>query len=223
MILVILASGRGSRLKKETANVPKCLVKINGITILEGLEKLYKYFNKVIIVSGYKYKLIKNRYSNSRIKVIINKKFRSTNMVYSLLLTKKYISSDLVVCYSNKTILPLNKNWLNIWKKRMSNKKIYKDAENVITKKFSVIHIGGKISKNNLPKLQFMGILKIKKNDFFKMNKIFKKRKNYKIDLTSFLNIFLKKNNLFFFKTSKFWYEFDTYNDLRVFKNQLKK
>ena len=154
MILVILASGRGSRLKKETANVPKCLVKINGITILEGLEKLYKYFNKVIIVSGYKYKLIKNRYSNSRIKVIINKKFRSTNMVYSLLLTKKYINSDLVVCYSdiffdqsiikklikiNKTILPLNKNWLNIWKKRMSNKKIYKDAENVITKKSSVI------------------------------------------------------------------------------------
>ena len=53
MILVILASGRGSRLKKETANVPKCLVKINGITILEGLEKLYKYFNKSVNFTVY--------------------------------------------------------------------------------------------------------------------------------------------------------------------------
>lgn len=237
MILVILASGRGSRLNSETIKKPKCLIKINGKTILEELEKIFKYFDKVIIVSGYKSKFIKNRYFNSNIKVLVNKKFRLTNMVYSLFLTKKYINSDLVVVYSDiffdtkiikkiikidKTILPLKSNWFDLWKKRMSYKKIFKDAENIITKNSSIVHIGGKILKDKIPKLQFMGILKIKKRDFFKMNKIFRKIKNYKIDLTSFLNIYLKDNDLFFFKTSKFWYEFDTKKDLSVFKKNIK-
>ena len=101
MILIVLASGRGSRLKKETSKKPKCLIKINDKTILENLEKIFVYFNKVIIVSGYKYKLIKKKYSSPKIKVIVNKKFRSTNMVYSLFLANKFVNSDVVVTYGD--------------------------------------------------------------------------------------------------------------------------
>ena len=238
MILVILASGRGSRLKKETSQKPKCLIKINDKTILGNLENTFKFFHKVIIISGYKYKLIKKRYSNSKVKIIVNKKFRSTNMVYSLFLAKRYINSDAVITYAdiffdnsiikklikiNKSILPLNSNWLHYWKKRMPIKKVLNDAENLITKKKFITHIGGKIIKNKIPKLQYMGLLKVKKKDFIKMYKIFKKINNNKIDFTSFLNLYVKKNKLNFFKTSKYWYEFDTIADLKSFRNEIKK
>ena len=34
---IILAAGRGSRLKKLTNNKPKCLVKFKGQTLLDGI------------------------------------------------------------------------------------------------------------------------------------------------------------------------------------------
>ena len=38
--------------------------------------------------------------------------------------------------------MPLNKNWLNVWKKRMNRNKIMKDAENISIKKNFVDHWG---------------------------------------------------------------------------------
>ena len=43
MILVIVAAGRGKRLKK---NIPKCLTKIKNISIIERLEPFIKMFKK---------------------------------------------------------------------------------------------------------------------------------------------------------------------------------
>ena len=39
MILIVLAAGRGSRLKNKTDNLPKCLVKIKGKPIINYMEK----------------------------------------------------------------------------------------------------------------------------------------------------------------------------------------
>ena len=99
----------------------------------------------------------------------------STNMVYSLFLTKNFINDDVLVCYGdiifnqhiykklkkNFNQIPLNLNWLSLWKKRMSLKEIKKDAEDVIVKNKRIIRIGTKIKK--YPLGQFMGIIKIKK------------------------------------------------------------
>jgi choline kinase len=97
-------------------------------------------------------------------------------MVYSMFLPSKYIKDDVVVCYGdiifdykiykllekNDNIIPLNINWLKIWKKRMSKKKIKNDAENLHVKNNVLKSIGGKIDKT-YPKYQYMGIFKIKK------------------------------------------------------------
>ena len=58
MQLVILASGKGSRLKNKTKNIPKCLVKINGKSIIDYNKKIFSEFKNIIIVTGYKSKLI---------------------------------------------------------------------------------------------------------------------------------------------------------------------
>jgi len=57
-----LAGGRGKRLKPVTDYIPKPLVPINNIPIIEWQIKYLKKFgvNEVIICTGYKTKMIQN-------------------------------------------------------------------------------------------------------------------------------------------------------------------
>ena len=159
-------------------------------------------------------------------------------MVYSLFQSKKFIKQDVIIVYGdvifnekifeilkpNKNILPVNTNWLENWKNRMSYAKVIKDAENLITKRNKLIEIGSKIERKNLPKFQFMGITKLKRDAFFKCHNFFKKLKNNKIDMTSFLNLCVKNNiiSLNVKKYSKYWYEIDTISDYKFAKKNLK-
>ncbi len=235
MQLIILASGRGSRLKKLTSKIPKCLVKIRSKTIIDYISENFKKFNQTIILTGYQSNLINNKFP--KLKKIKNKKYMTTNMVYSLFCSKKYINQDVIISYSdiiydhkiidkmislNKTHIPLNNKWLNLWKKRMNEKKINNDAENLITKKNEVVSIGEKII-NIRPSLQFMGLIKLKYKDFMKLYKYFKSLNNSKIDMTSFLNSALKNKiiNLNYFKTSRYWFEIDNIKDKKITEKYL--
>ena len=62
MKAIILAGGRGKRLKPITDYVPKPLVPINNIPIIEWQMKYLKKFgiDEVIVCSGYKTKMIEN-------------------------------------------------------------------------------------------------------------------------------------------------------------------
>ena len=64
--LVILAGGKGSRLKGLTRNTPKPLLKINKISFLQYLINYYsKYdFEKIYILAGYKGSKIKRQFHN---------------------------------------------------------------------------------------------------------------------------------------------------------------
>ena len=122
------------------------------------------------------------------------------------------------------TTMPVKKNWYEIWKKRMNKKEIKKDAENIEIKNGQLINIGGKIT-NKMPECQFMGILKVVKKDFKIMKDYYYKLNNKKIDLTRFINYYLKesKKNIFCPNTNKFWFEIDTLRDLKAVNNILKK
>lgn len=235
MQLIILASGRGSRLKKLTAKIPKCLVKIRSKPIIDYISDNFKKFDQTIILTGYKSNLINSKFP--KIKKIKNKKYMTTNMVYSLFCSRKYINQDVIISYSdiiydtkiidkminfNMTHIPLNNKWLSLWKKRMIEKKINNDAENLIIKKNEVVSIGEKII-NIRPSLQFMGLIKLKYRDFMKLYKYFKSLNNSKIDMTSFLNSALKNKiiNLNYFKTSRYWFEIDNIKDKKITEKYL--
>ena len=204
MNLVILASGKGSRLKRLTKNKPKCLLKIKGKSIIERILENSYFFKKKILVTGYKSLELEKRISDCII--VKNRDFYKSNMVHSLFKAKRYIKNDIIVTYAdiiyspdilkkllkkNKTCIPLNRNWKKHWLNRMPLNKIHLDAENVIVKNSKVLEIGTKIS-SKLPRYQFMGIIFIKKNDYFKMYKFYKSIKNIKIDMTTFLNLYIK-------------------------------
>ena len=94
MQAIILAAGMGKRLKQLTNNNTKCMVKVNGVTMIERmlsqLDKL-NLSNKTVVV-GYKGKELQEYISTLNIKTKINyvenEIYDKTNNIYSLYLAR---------------------------------------------------------------------------------------------------------------------------------------
>lgn len=98
MKAVILAAGVGSRLRPLTNNVPKCMVEVNGVKIIEKQIKslLNNGIKEIIVVTGYQHEIL-NRYLNENfpfIKIIENKEYLKTNNMYSMFLTKSFVKEE---------------------------------------------------------------------------------------------------------------------------------
>ncbi len=241
MNFIVLASGRGSRLKKITKDKPKCLTKIiKNKTLLDFISENFSENENNIISTGYKSHLIENHLKKKNVKFIKNKNFLITNMVESLMLSKKkLIKGDLIITYGDiffdkkiidqirkikGNVIPVNSNWLNSWKKRYSTlKDIKKDAEDLVVSKGKIKSIGDKIG-NKLPKFQYMGIIKIDQKTFNNLKKFYKTLNNKKISLTEFIDKSIKsKIAVYKYYPSKYyWYEVDNYRDLKYLKKDIK-
>lgn len=68
MKVVILCGGMGSRLAEETKLVPKPMVKIGKLPIIEHIIKIYQFygFNKFLLATGYKSNVIKRYFKNRK-------------------------------------------------------------------------------------------------------------------------------------------------------------
>lgn len=103
----ILAAGQGKRLEPLTSETPKCLLNINGATILEyQLVTLASVgIRDIVIIAGFKAEKVKEavrRYIilhrlDIRIKIIINQDYETTNNLYSLWLAREEMNDDFMV------------------------------------------------------------------------------------------------------------------------------
>jgi glucose-1-phosphate cytidylyltransferase len=68
MKVVILCGGLGSRLAEETKLIPKPMVKIGNIPIIEHIIKIYQFygFNDFILATGYKNNVINKYFKNKK-------------------------------------------------------------------------------------------------------------------------------------------------------------
>lgn len=100
MQAIILAAGTGSRLGKYTKENTKCMLEVNGRTLIsQALEKLNNVgITKLILVVGYKrenlIEHVGNRYKNIEIEYIENPIYNKTNNIYSLYLAKDELAKD---------------------------------------------------------------------------------------------------------------------------------
>ena len=100
MQALILAAGTGSRLGKYTKENTKCMLEINGETLIKhALEKLNNVgITKLILVVGYKkdnlINHVGNRYKNIDIEYVENPDFNKTNNIYSLYLAREKLAQD---------------------------------------------------------------------------------------------------------------------------------
>ena len=100
MQAVILAAGMGSRLKDLTKDNTKCMVKVNGVTLIERmLHQLDKLnLTRVVIVVGYKGQKLIDYIGTLDIKMQIiyikNEIYNKTNNIYSLALAKDWLLKE---------------------------------------------------------------------------------------------------------------------------------
>lgn len=98
MKAVILAAGLGSRLRPITNEVPKCMVPVNGIRIIDRqIHNLVKNGVKdIYVIDGYKAEVLGSHLQESYpfIHIISNPRYAETNNMYSLYLAGKYVKGE---------------------------------------------------------------------------------------------------------------------------------
>ena len=105
MQALMLAAGMGKRLGRYTKNATKCMVPVNGKTLIEyAIEALVQNgIKKMVIVVGYKSDVLidfihskfnKENLNGMEIEFIENKVYDKTNNIYSLYMAREALCSD---------------------------------------------------------------------------------------------------------------------------------
>lgn len=111
MQAVILAAGMGKRLKDLTKDNTKCMVKVNGITLIERLLRQLEYYklSRIVIVVGYEGKklidYIKTLGISTPIEYVENPIYYKTNNIYSLALAKNYLCREDTLLFESDLIV----------------------------------------------------------------------------------------------------------------------
>lgn len=98
MKAVILAAGLGSRLRPITNEVPKCMVPVNGIRIIDKQidNLLQNGVTEIYVVDGYKAEILANHLNNNypQVNIVSNPRYAETNNMYSLYLTAPFVKGE---------------------------------------------------------------------------------------------------------------------------------
>ena len=108
MDAIILAAGMGKRLKGLTKDKTKCMISVNGVTLIERMLTQLDGLNlgKIILVVGYQSDKLKEFIStldiNTKIEYVCNEVYDRTNNIYSLFLARDYLEgSDCLILESD--------------------------------------------------------------------------------------------------------------------------
>jgi histidinol-phosphate/aromatic aminotransferase/cobyric acid decarboxylase-like protein/choline kinase len=110
MQAIILAAGMGKRLKELTRDNTKCMVKVNGVSLIDRmLHQIQRQsVNRIIIVVGYKGEKLKEYIETLGIETPItyidNPIYDKTNNIYSLSLASEYLCEDDTLLFESDLI-----------------------------------------------------------------------------------------------------------------------
>ena len=96
---LIIAAGLGSRLKKHTVNLPKCMLDFGGKTLLQRQLDSYKKcgIKDISLIKGYK----KEKINYKGIKYFENTDFKNNNILNSIFYAEKIINGNIIISYSD--------------------------------------------------------------------------------------------------------------------------
>ncbi len=176
MKAIILAAGRGSRLKPYTKESPKCLTELGGMTLIERqLQTLRNQgIDDIIIITGYKSDQLKLPETRQ----IHNTSWANTNMVESLFCAEAEFGKDIIVSYSDIIYEPnvlssllmstedisvvVDRKWRAYWEYRFDNPLC--DAESLkINSTGHITDIGAPTEDINSIEAQYIGLMRFQK------------------------------------------------------------
>ena len=103
MKVIVLSAGQGKRLLPLTTSLPKCLLPIQGKTLLEWqIDELNKCgIHRITVVTGYRSEKIKDvvnlRYGPGQIKTLYNESYATTDNLVSCWAARKEMGEDFIL------------------------------------------------------------------------------------------------------------------------------
>ena len=173
MKAIILAAGEGIRLRPYTLDRPKCLVEIDGVSLLDRQLDVLKSekISPIILIGGYRADML----IRPEIDLRINAKYAETNMVSTLFCAISDISGNLIVSYgdivysreilqsllksSADIAVTVDMDWREYWSARNDNP--LDDAETLkLHKDGRILELGQKPDSLLDIDGQYMGLMK---------------------------------------------------------------
>ncbi|NQY34826.1 MAG: phosphocholine cytidylyltransferase family protein [Alteromonadaceae bacterium] len=177
--VLILAAGEGTRLRPLTNDKPKCMVPLQGTSLVERQISCLKRqgVTDIHIATGYRAEQIETLgYPTS-----FNPRYNKTNMVSTLFCALNFIQQegDLIIAYGDivyddinlitllesdgDIALMIDKKWRELWSLRLENP--LEDAETlVMNEKGYVTELGKKPDNYERIQGQYTGLIKISAN-----------------------------------------------------------
>ena len=96
---LIIAAGLGSRLKKHTENLPKCMLDFGGKTLLQRQLDAYKKnsITDISVIRGYKKEKIKYK----GLKYFENTDYKNNNILNSIFYAEDFLNGNIIISYSD--------------------------------------------------------------------------------------------------------------------------
>tara|TARA_B100000989_G_scaffold214088_1_gene162764 strand:+ start:23692 stop:24444 length:753 start_codon:yes stop_codon:yes gene_type:complete len=246
MKIIILAAGKGKRLRPLTNYKPKCLVKYNNKPIIDYIIDSIdeSSIDDIVIVNGYMRESLETHFKNREFNFCFNPIFNSTNMLYSLFCAENFLDDDVIISYSdiiyntdilNKLIdckfdigVVIDKNWKELWSLRMDNP--LEDVESLKIVDNKITEIGFKSSDITEIQGQYIGLIKFSKSKITEIKTFYKslnlKTKYYgqyinQMYLTTFLQLLIDNDieiNPVYINGG--WIEIDSIQDLENYNKK---
>lgn len=183
MKIIILAAGQGTRLRPLTDDRPKCMVEVNGKSIIERqLDTMYACGIKeedITIVTGYRSDVLADKFKNTGLQIIFNEAYETTNMVCSLMCARGLMEAeeDVIISYGDiiydkdvfKKILSaqddmsviVDDGWYEYWSQRCENP--LDDAETLMFDQDDYLtEIGQKTTDLAKVQSQYIGLMRFR-------------------------------------------------------------
>lgn len=183
MKIIILAAGQGTRLRPLTDDRPKCMVEVNGKSIIERqLDTIHAcgiYDEDITIICGYCSDVLKKKFKDTNIHFIVNEQYDSTNMVCSLMCARNLmeVEEDIIISYGDiiygepvfEKILEakddmsviVDDGWHEYWSERCENP--LDDAETLMFDQDNYLtEIGQKTTELAKVQSQYIGLMRFR-------------------------------------------------------------
>lgn len=239
MRALILAAGRGSRMRGLTAHKPKCLVELAGKTLLDWQLGALRESGiaSIAVVRGYRAEAL----SGLGYSVFDNPRWAQTNMVSTLLCADSWLSAeDCIISYADilyhpdtveqlasaKTGIAItyDKLWKHLWSERFEDP--LSDAETFrCTDSGELLEIGHRASSLREIEGQYMGLLKTTPQGWAEVRSYLQtlpQAERDSLDMTGLLGRLLARGtHIQAVGVEGHWCEVDSDEDLEIYQERL--
>lgn len=184
--VILLVAGEGKRLHPYTLDKPKCMVQIDGISLIDRQLAVLKAegLNDIVMIGGYKSEML----ARDGIKLKNNSRYFETNMVWTLFCAEEELEGEVIISYGDivysrhvlQTLLKstadiavaIDKEWKDYWSSRSDN--LLDDVETLkLSKDGTISEIGQKPKSLDDIEGQYMGLMKFSPDGVNQIKKIF--------------------------------------------------